>query len=327
MNIEKYLELEQPTAYKLFLNEKKNEYFSHAYLIVGDSSEPVLDIAKYLAKQIICQKEVDSPCATCLICQKIDNNDYLSLAIIDGETETISKNQIQELEDRFSRSSMDKNQFMIYIINIAEHMTVDAVNSILKFIEEPEENVIGILTTRNIQKILPTIISRSQVIKLLPSNLKTKTVELIDEGLDVNYAGILSYFANDSIHAKAIMEDKKLWKIFINAEYYLASFGESKAKANYFLEKEVLPIVTDKDSARKFIDIISIYLSESVKYRFLKDTVLKSNEIMLENIYNNIANIDAALLELYSARSEIELNVNTSLLLEHINTLLTKEKI
>ncbi|MEG2341957.1 MAG: hypothetical protein RR909_03270 [Bacilli bacterium] len=327
MNIEKYLELEQPTAYKLFLNEKKNEYFSHAYLLVGDSSEPVLDIAKYLSKQIICQKENDSSCTNCSICQKIDNNDYLSLAIIDGETETISKSQIQELEDRFSRSSMDKNQFMIYIINIAEHMTVDAVNSILKFIEEPQENVIGILTTRNIQKILPTIISRSQVIKLLPSNLKTKTLELIDEGIDINYAGILSYFANDSIHAKEIMEDKKLWKIFINAEYYLASFGESKAKANYFLEKEVLPIVTDKDSARKFIDIISIYLSESVKYRFLKDTVLKSNEIMLENIYNNIANIDAALLELYSTRSEIELNVNTSLLLEHINTLLTKEKI
>ena len=61
------------------------------------------------------------------------------------------------------------------IINSIENATAEAQNAFLKNLEEPQENLFYILTTNSLAKVLPTITSRCEVIKL--KNLKTKEIK------------------------------------------------------------------------------------------------------------------------------------------------------
>lgn len=56
---------------------------------------------------------------------------------------------------------------MIYIINLVENMNVQAINSLLKFLEEPPANTYAFLTTENETKVLPTILSRCEKLRML----------------------------------------------------------------------------------------------------------------------------------------------------------------
>ena len=79
------------------------------------------------------------------------------------DTILLQKEQLDELQKEFSEKSIFSNK-KIYIINHADRLNKSAANSILKFLEEPEENIIAILITDNIYQLLDTIVSRCQII-------------------------------------------------------------------------------------------------------------------------------------------------------------------
>ena len=81
------------------------------------------------------------------------------------------------------KSSVENNG-KVYILKNIDNATTQAMNSLLKFLEEPVEEVYAILTTKNINKVLPTIQSRCQVIKLLPESKHSLELKLKNEGVD-----------------------------------------------------------------------------------------------------------------------------------------------
>ena len=103
------------------------------------------------------------------ICDMIDNNDFPELKIIDPEGLIIKKEEIDELQYDFSKKPIYSDK-KIYIINNAERLNKSAANSILKFLEEPEQDIVAILVTENIYNMLSTIISRCQIISLIGIN-------------------------------------------------------------------------------------------------------------------------------------------------------------
>ena len=68
---------------------------------------------------------------------------------------------MEELKSRFN-SKASFGRYNIYIIYKAESLNPTAGNALLKFLEEPEDNIIGILLTNNKSLVLPTIVSRCQ---------------------------------------------------------------------------------------------------------------------------------------------------------------------
>ena len=150
MEILKYLDKYQHKIYKLLVNNITNSRFSHAYLINGNFNTPLLDISFFITKCILCSnKDInDTICPTCqkIISKKYD--DLLSLIVIDGNKETIGKEDVLKIEDRFTKTSIEKNLNFVYIINCVENMTKEAINALLKYLEEPNENVYAILTTK-----------------------------------------------------------------------------------------------------------------------------------------------------------------------------------
>lgn len=162
--LEKYQDT-QVYAYKIMNNViKKNEH-SHAYIIETNGYLDGMGVAIAFAKALFCVNVEN----TQKICDMIDNNDFPELKIIDSEGLIIKKEEIDELQYDFSKKPIYSDK-KIYIINNAERLNKSAANSILKFLEEPEQDIVAILVTENIYNMLSTIISRCQIISLIGMN-------------------------------------------------------------------------------------------------------------------------------------------------------------
>ena len=129
---------------------------AHAYLIETNNVDKCLLELKEIIKEIF--KEIPN------INILVDNNSLPSLIIINPLEKTIKKEDIEFLQKSFSLSSMytDKS---IYIIINPEKMNSSAYNKMLKFLEEPEDNILGFFITSSKENIASTIISRCEIIK------------------------------------------------------------------------------------------------------------------------------------------------------------------
>lgn len=134
-------------------------------LLVETRFSNIRQVVNNYLKSIVCDK---TPfCNQCEMCKKIDNKSYYDLLILDGNKETIKKQNVLTIQDLFNQSAFEKAKKKFYVIYSIENSTIESVNSLLKFMEQPPENTYAILTTRNINKVLPTIRSRCQVYTII----------------------------------------------------------------------------------------------------------------------------------------------------------------
>lgn len=158
---------EQHIAYNILKNGVVNNRCSHAYLINTNGYHKGLDFAKAFAKVLLCPKNNSNfdNCVNCTQCHLIDNDSYVDFKIIDTDGLWIKKEQMDDLQEEFSKKAINSNR-KVYIINGAHNLNASASNSILKFLEEPMDGIVAILVTDNIYGVLGTIVSRCQVINL-----------------------------------------------------------------------------------------------------------------------------------------------------------------
>lgn len=157
----------QSFAYHIIKNSVLNGKLSHAYLIDSNNYDKAYDFALSFAKFIFCRYgyEYKEKCDDCNICTRIDNGNYLELKVIEADGLVIKKEQLLELQSEFNLSSIE-GHYRVYIIRDCEKMNKQASNSLLKFLEEPVDGVVAILLTNHLGKLLSTIVSRCQVIRL-----------------------------------------------------------------------------------------------------------------------------------------------------------------
>ena len=313
MDYVNYLKDHQPVVYQTFKNSIERDKLFHAYLLSGQTGTPLLEIAKFLAQSILCDNKKPFACGLCNTCKRVENNEYQDLIILNSKIKNISKEDIINVETQFSKTSIEKKNIRIYIINLVENLNEDCINALLKFLEEPNENTYAILTTESEFSVLPTILSRVQIIHF---NLIDKK-HLIDEALshDVQKedAEILSNFYND---ASSIIENcddnfkkyKEMCKKIIN------SLGD-KNKTRFIIENDVVNFINDKTKARFIFDMIIFYLKESQSYSLNKNTLFEECVESFDSIINSKIDLNNAILKLMNARYEINFNANISLLL------------
>lgn len=169
-------------------NAIKNNKLSHAYIFDSNGNPDVMDIVLSFVKEIICMDITDDNNIK-NICKRIDDGNYVDVKVIKSDGMWIKKDQLLDLQSEFNNKAFEGNK-KIYIIRSAEKMNVQTANSILKFLEEPVDDIIAILITDNINMLLPTIISRCQVIKL---NKKKCSYDTISNLSDL----LISYGYND----------------------------------------------------------------------------------------------------------------------------------
>lgn len=97
----------QPKLAKLFLNSRKSNRLSHAYLLYGEINSPLVDSAMYLAKSLYCTKDLLA-CNSCLECQKFEENNHPDFTFIDGRAKGLKKEDINYLSEKYSLGTVEK---------------------------------------------------------------------------------------------------------------------------------------------------------------------------------------------------------------------------
>lgn len=325
MQINEYLEKYQPVIYKTFLNAKSEDKLSHAYLLSGSTGMPLKNTAIYLAKSLICDEPNPLACNHCLTCTRVDEGNYPDLMIFDGEAGKIKKGDIEHIMSNFDKSALEDKGIMIYILHLVETMTPVAVNSLLKFLEEPGKNIYAFLTTENESKVLPTILSRTQILRFREISRDEIIKNAEFAGVSSEDAEILSGFYNDSDTIKTISESDE-YKIAKQAlDDQLNALIMSADDAVFTCQRFVVPLIKTTDVARLYLKMLTEIFQDLLNLSVNGSITLKCYDNILHELLNHLTHLDKSLLSLMSATSKLDLNVNVPLLLDHIIYEITKE--
>lgn len=148
--------------YDRFLNNK----LAHAYLFNTNDLNKLQEDLHIFIKAILCESKYKSDCSLCNICNLVDKRNLPDIVYIEPEGLNIKKQQVLDLKSKFLTKSMYA-KYSIYIINHCDCLNSSSANSILKFLEEPEPNIIGFYVTDNSEKVIPTIKSRCEIVNVL----------------------------------------------------------------------------------------------------------------------------------------------------------------
>lgn len=304
---EKY-EIEQPIAYKILSNSIKNNKFFHAYLFEKNDYIDYYNLVIDFVKNIICPTKNKNKSCKCNICESIDKNECIELKIIKPEGLWIKKNQIDELQNEFSKKSIiGKNK--VYIIDNAEKLNISASNSLLKFLEEPNENIIGILLVNKSDELLQTIVSRCQVITLRnyvnsnKLNLEEKMQKILKNDQKCSF-----FDQNDANF------DQKVEKI-VNFVIFLE---KNKEKTICYINT-IFPELYEKENFSAIITIIlNIYkdlilIKNGKKMQIFDIFEQKMAEIDQKNSINSIIQKIYVILDL---QENIKFNANINMLID-----------
>lgn len=318
MQINKYLEEFQPIIYKTFVSALNTKRLSHAYLLSGSTGMPLKETAVYLAKSIICDNPSPLACNSCITCCRVDENNYPDLMIFDGENSKIKKGDIKKITGNFDKTALEEKGVMIYILHLIETMTPIAVNSLLKFLEEPGKNIYAFLTTENETKILPTIISRTQVFRFREISRDTIIKEAENLGVLPEEAEILSGFYNDADTIKEVSESKDYEIAKQALDDQLNSLLMSPEDAVFTNQKLIIPALKQQSTAKLYIKMLTEIFKELLNIKVNKSITLKSYANILQELLTHVSNLDKSIVALMSSLKKFDYNVNIGLLLDHI---------
>ena len=330
MQVEKYLKKYQPVIYQTFVNSLQKGQLSHAYLISGSNGTPLLDIAKFFAKSILCDDPSPLACNSCITCLRVDDDNYPDYFVFDGSKATIKKEAVATIESSFEKKAFENKGIRIYILHLIENMTIEAVNSILKFLEEPGQQIYAFLTTNNENSVLPTILSRCQVLrmKLIDKNIVIN--DALSEGVDKKDAELLSYFYNDGELIKEILESEDENAAFFTAKNCFEEIikimdEEDNDAVIYYVQSNISNQIKSKEACRYFINMLVMALEDMIAIQNEKQPFLESYATILEHLSFKLPHLNESLIELLKCASVINSNVNITLLIDHIFYILTKE--
>ena len=305
--------LEQNIVYRTLINSVKNNKYSHAYLIETNGYSKGLDLGISFAKYLLCPNSYSNKekCGNCSQCINIDKNEFIEFKIIDPEGQWIKKSQLEELQEIFSKKSVVGNK-KVYIINKADKLNVASSNSLLKFLEEPEEGIIAILICENIYQLLSTIVSRCQVLslknKLNLNNLSTKEK-------------IANYLSNNKEDIEKFINDEesilKVEKIIEFIKYY----EENKTNTLIYISKLWHEIFKEKTDIYNAFTMMLLFYKDILNLKLGKVTQVFTdyvNEVNIIEEKNDLDEIISKINVIMNLREKIKFNVNSNLLMDKL---------
>jgi len=164
--------IDQRHAQALLRGALRSGRVSHAYLFVGPSGVGRLATARAFAQALLCAEHGDDACGHCPACRKVAAGAHPDLRVVapGGRTDTgaerraVGIDQIRELKREAAYGPYEGPR-KIFIVEDAEAMRAEAANSLLKIVEEPPPGVIMVLIAESAAALLPTLVSRSQLVR------------------------------------------------------------------------------------------------------------------------------------------------------------------
>lgn len=146
---------------------------SHAYLFTGPEFIGKTTLALELTKLLLCERPdvaADAPCGVCAACRKVAHGNHPDLMLVAPEEgkRLLGVEIAREFVVRLANLAPSAGSWRVFILPDVERMTPQTVNALLKTLEEPPASVVLLLTSAEPENLLPTLLSRCQVIPLQP---------------------------------------------------------------------------------------------------------------------------------------------------------------
>lgn len=285
---------EQKVAHRILTNSIIKNKCSHAYLIETNGYLKKIELAKAFAKYLLCPNNYSNnqKCVNCTQCENIDKNIFGELKIIEPDGMWIKKEQLLELQEEFKMKSVLANK-KVYIITDATKLNPSSSNSILKFLEEPSDNIVAILLADNIHQLLDTIVSRCQVITL---NKILQTENKLESLLSVNIENL------DLVKETSVN--------FIN------EIEKQKEKTILYTKKLFHNNIQDKNELIVSFEIMILYYKDAINEKLNRKLELFDNVNMLTN--NDIEELNRKIKVITNLKNKIYVNANTNLLVDKL---------
>jgi DNA polymerase-3 subunit delta' len=313
---------EQPIAYNILKNEINNNTITHAYLFHSSNQYMATAFALSFAKTLLCPNSTSTNkmCNDCSICKRIDNGNFPELKLIESDGLWIKKDQLLELQDSFKMKSLEGDK-RVYIIKEVEKLNTQAANSILKFLEEPDPNIIAILTTSDIHNVLQTIISRCQVIALKENfSCDEDNMTLVD-GKSITLFKIAKlYYKNKQDIDNFLIDEKNVKKVEAIITF-IKKYENIKLDVLTEMKKLWFDYFSDKNEYVFGLDIMALVYKDVLNITYGRKLELFDSYIddlkMIASL-NNTDNIIYKIQKILLIKEKVKYNINTNLLMDKL---------
>jgi len=298
-----------------------HETTRHAYLFAGPSGLGRRTLALRFAQALNCQTPVSTgiPCGTCRDCKQIESMQHADLTVIQADSEggTLKVDQIREARRTLTLKPY-QSKYRVSIFLRFQEANDNAANALLKTLEEAPSYAVLILTADTPEQLLPTIVSRCEVLRLRPLNVEQVQRALVSRGLEIGRAKWIAHISGGRFgYAKQLIEsDSLLEKREERLNDLLTLLPASRVEKFAYADR----LAKDKESMRQ---AILFWLS------YWRDIMLRTAqaETPLVNVDRNVEIEDiASQMDLSSVRrvvkglentlEKMDRNVNSRMLAE-----------
>ncbi|MCF6462382.1 DNA polymerase III subunit delta' [Clostridium sp. Cult1] len=299
-------------------NSIEKGYISHCYLFEGEESLGKKKVALALAKTLLCKEQDLEPCNRCNSCLKFDNWNHPDLKLIEPEKGIIKKKVIDDLIKHINIAPYESKRRII-IIDDSHEMRMEGQNALLKTLEEPPSYINIILITSNSNNLIPTILSRCQIIKFYPVE-NEKIVKLLSTKYDktIEEANFIANFTKGSVGKSiTLCQSEDFFKKRNEIIDIIHSIIKGD-KARIFNSIDFF--IKNKEDYEEILDIILYWFRDIMIYKQVGDSSLIINRdkipLLSDVSYLNIERINDIIDNIVDTKQNIDRNVNYQLAIE-----------
>ena len=273
----------QPDQFDRFVRILEQDQLNHAYLFSGFFGS--LEMAHFLAKSLFCTDKVGVlPCEKCRNCKLIEQGEFPDVTLIKPVNQVIKTERIRELVGQFSQAGIESQQ-QVFIIEQAEKMHPNAANSLLKVIEEPQSEVYIFFLTRDEEKILPTIRSRTQIFHF--KKQEEKLIHQLEQaGLVKKKATLLAQISQSRAEAEKLANQASFWTLVDESERLL-TWLVAKKKESYLQVAKLASLADDKEKQDQVLRILEVLCGQDLlqaRVRVILQDLLEARKMWQANV-------------------------------------------
>ncbi|MDF2556780.1 MAG: holB [Bacillales bacterium] len=304
---------------------------AHAYLFEGERGTAKTEVALLFAKSQLCPQKLsikeiekhqapEQECVDCYVCKRVDQLNHPDLFYIVPEGLSIKKEQILSLQEEFRKKAVESER-KVYILTEAEKLTNSSANSLLKYLEEPHEGTTIILLSSAISKMLPTILSRCQIISFKPLNIDNIANLLIEKGVPSTKAILIASIKRNLEDGLLLYQNewfgtaqKIVEKIFMRLD--------NSATSILAIQEDWIPHFKERDQIDLGLELL-LYMFRDILYlKIGKEESVVNKELI--HLFVNVlpfvseSHIAQKMDVILKARKKLSANTNQQLLMEQL---------